>query len=47
MKRTALLKCNPESLAVLGPAAITLGQAEGLDAHARSVAMRLVTEPAS
>ncbi len=40
MKRTSTLKCGPEALAVLGPAAITLGEAEGLDAHARSVAMR-------
>jgi len=41
MKRTSLLKCGPEQLRALGPAAIALGQAEGLSAHARSVAMRL------
>jgi histidinol dehydrogenase len=41
MKRTSILKCGPEQLRALGPAAITLGQAEGLDAHARSVAIRL------
>jgi histidinol dehydrogenase len=41
MKRTSLLKCGPEQLRALGPAAIALGQAEGLEAHARSVAMRL------
>jgi histidinol dehydrogenase len=41
MKRTSLLKCGPEQLAVLGPDAIALGEAEGLDAHARSVAIRL------
>ncbi len=41
MKRTSLLKCDARSLAVLGPAAIALGQAEGLQAHARSVALRL------
>jgi histidinol dehydrogenase len=41
MKRTSILKCSPESLAALGPAAIALGKAEGLDAHARSVAFRL------
>jgi histidinol dehydrogenase len=41
MKRTSILKCGPEQLRVLGPAAIALGEAEGLDAHARSVAMRL------
>ncbi len=41
MKRTSLLKCGPEQLRALGPAAIELGQAEGLSAHARSVAIRL------
>jgi histidinol dehydrogenase len=41
MKRTSLLKCGPEQLRALGPAAITLGRAEGLDAHSRSVALRL------
>jgi histidinol dehydrogenase len=41
MKRTSLLKCGPEQLRALGPAAIALGRAEGLEAHARSVAMRL------
>jgi len=41
MKRTSILKCGPEQLRALGPAAITLGHAEGLDAHARSVAIRL------
>jgi histidinol dehydrogenase len=40
MKRTSILKCGPEQLRTLGPAAIALGEAEGLDAHARSVAMR-------
>jgi histidinol dehydrogenase len=41
MKRTSILKCGPEQLRALGDAAITLGTAEGLDAHARSVAIRL------
>jgi histidinol dehydrogenase len=41
MKRTSILKCSAESLRELGPAAIALGEAEGLDAHARSVAIRL------
>jgi len=41
MKRTSILKCGPEQLAKLGPAAITLGEAEGLQAHARSVGARL------
>ncbi|WP_413993559.1 histidinol dehydrogenase [Labrys okinawensis] len=40
MKRTSILKCGPEQLAALGPAAITLGEAEGLAAHARSVSIR-------
>lgn len=41
MKKTSILKCSAESLQLIGPAAVTLGAAEGLDAHARSVAMRL------
>jgi len=41
MKRTSILKCGPEQLRVLGPAAIALGEAEGLTAHARSVSIRL------
>ena len=41
MKRTSILKCGPEQLRALGPAAIALGEAEGLTAHARSVAIRL------
>jgi histidinol dehydrogenase len=41
MKRTSILKCGPEQLRALGPAAMTLGVAEGLDAHARSVGLRL------
>jgi histidinol dehydrogenase len=41
MKRTSLLKCDARSLEALGPAAVALGKAEGLEAHARSVALRL------
>ena len=41
VKRTSILKCDAESLRALGPAAIALGEAEGLQAHARSVAIRL------
>jgi histidinol dehydrogenase len=41
MKRTSILRCGPEQLRALGPAAIALGEAEGLDAHARSVAIRM------
>jgi histidinol dehydrogenase len=41
MKRTTLLSCTPETLAILGPDAIALAEAEGLEAHARSIAARL------
>src|SRR4051794_23278754 len=41
MKRTSILKCGPEQLRALGPAAMTLAEAEGLGAHARSVGLRL------
>jgi histidinol dehydrogenase len=41
MKRTSLLRCDAESLRAIGPAAVALAEAEGLDAHARSVAIRL------
>ena len=41
MKRTTLLRCSPESLRHIGPAAVTLAEVEGLEAHARSVARRL------
>jgi histidinol dehydrogenase len=41
MKRTSFLGCSPAGLAALGPAAVALAEAEGLPAHARSVASRL------
>jgi histidinol dehydrogenase len=41
VKRTTLLSLTPAAIRVLGPDAIALAQAEGLDAHARSVAARL------
>ncbi len=44
MKRTSLLKCDAQSLRVLGPAAVALGKAEGFEAHARSVELRLALE---
>ena len=46
MKRTSLLRCDADSLRQLAPAAIALGKAERLDAHARSVAIRL-NEPSA
>jgi histidinol dehydrogenase len=41
MKRTATLKLDAESLKMLGPAAMVLAEAEGLEAHRRSVSIRL------
>ena len=41
VKRTSILSCDAAALKALGPAAVTLGEAEGLTAHARSVQMRL------
>ncbi|MEM6464286.1 MAG: histidinol dehydrogenase [Pseudomonadota bacterium] len=41
VKRTSVLRLDAEQLRALGPAAIALAEAEGLDAHARSVAIRL------
>ncbi len=41
MKRSSVIGCPPEGLAAIGPAAITLAEAEGLDAHALSIRIRL------
>ncbi|NNC71509.1 MAG: histidinol dehydrogenase [Sphingomonadaceae bacterium] len=41
MKRTSFLGCDDDALAAIGPAAVALAEAEGLPAHAKSVAMRL------
>jgi len=41
VKRTTLLRCEVSTVAKLGPDAIILAEAEGLDAHARSIAARL------
>jgi histidinol dehydrogenase len=41
MKRTTLVGCDVDSVAALAPAAIRLAEAEGLDAHALSLALRL------
>jgi histidinol dehydrogenase len=45
VKRTSILRLGPEQLRQLAPAAITLAQSEGLDAHARSVSIRLNASP--
>lgn len=41
IKRTSILKLGPDQLKALAPAALALAEAEGLDAHGRSVAIRL------
>ena len=41
LKRTTFVGCDAASLAQIGPAAVTLAEAEGLHAHALSVALRL------
>lgn len=41
MKRTSFLQLDETALAELGPATVKLAEAEGLPAHAKSVALRL------
>jgi histidinol dehydrogenase len=41
LKRTSIIKCDAEAFARLAPATVTLAQAEGLPAHARSASIRL------
>lgn len=41
MKRTTFVRCDADSLAQIGPAAATLADAEGLQAHALSVRIRM------
>ena len=41
MKRSSILKLEADQLRALGPAAMALGEAEGLQAHARSISIRL------
>jgi histidinol dehydrogenase len=41
MKRSTVLGLDAKSIAAIGPDAVTLAKAEGLDAHARSIAVRL------
>jgi histidinol dehydrogenase len=40
MKRTSILRCGPEQLSAIGPAAEALAKVEGLQAHGRSVSIR-------
>src|SRR5690606_36302744 len=41
MKRTTLVQCDAASLQEIGPAAVALAEAEGLQGHALSVSIRL------
>ncbi|PHK95540.1 histidinol dehydrogenase, partial [Pseudoroseomonas rhizosphaerae] len=41
LKRTTWIAAERRGLEAIGPAAVALAGAEGLDAHARSVSMRL------
>ena len=41
LKRTSLVRCSADGLAAIGPAAVSLAEAEGLPAHARAVGFRL------
>ena len=41
MKRTSLLGCTPSALAALADATVQLAETEGLEAHGRSVSVRL------
>ncbi|AKM09219.1 histidinol dehydrogenase [Croceicoccus naphthovorans] len=41
MKRTSFIELDADALTAIGPAAVALAEAEGLPAHARSVAVRL------
>jgi len=41
LKRSSIVRCDAEGMRAIGPAAVTLAEAEGLAAHALSVALRL------
>jgi histidinol dehydrogenase len=43
MKRSSLISCSADGLRAIGPDAVTLANAEGLQAHALSVTIRLNT----
>lgn len=40
VKRTSILRCGPDQLAAIGPAAEAIATVEGLEAHRKSVAIR-------
>nr|WP_294545160.1 histidinol dehydrogenase [uncultured Rhodopila sp.] len=41
LKRTTFVSATPNALAAIGPAGVALAEAEGLQAHARSISLRL------
>jgi histidinol dehydrogenase len=41
LKRTTFMAADLKALQAVGPAAVALAEAEGLHAHARSIALRL------
>jgi histidinol dehydrogenase len=41
LKRTTFVSATPSALAAIGPAGVALAEAEGLQAHARSISLRL------
>jgi len=43
LKRSSLISCSADGLRAIGPDAVTLANAEGLQAHALSVTIRLYT----
>jgi histidinol dehydrogenase len=45
MKRSSLIGCDAAALRALGPAAAALARAEGLEAHALSITLRLGNDP--
>ena len=40
VKRTSILRCGPEQLSAIGPAAEAIATVEGLEAHRKSIAIR-------
>ena len=41
LKRTSLIGCGPKGLAAIGPDALAMARAESLEAHAKSISLRL------
>jgi len=41
LKRTTTVSCDSHSLGAIGPSAIKIAKAEGLEAHALSISLRM------